>query len=317
MNKILVIGAAGQIGSELTMALREHYGAENVFATDIRNAPKDVMESGPFQLLDVMDDKKLVDYVLHNKIDQIYHLAAILSGNAEKVPLKSWEINMTSLMNILNLSRDAGIKKLFWPSSIAVFGPSTPRTNTPQLTITEPSTVYGISKLAGERWCEYYFKRYNLDVRSLRYPGLISYKTEAGGGTTDYAVEIFYEAIRNKKYACFLEENTVLPMMFMPDAIRGTIDLMEAASSKISVRSSYNMSAISFSPKEISDEIKKHIPGFEVCYHPDFRQQIAESWPQTIDDSTARKDWNWKHEYDLPAMTDVMLKEIGLKLNSK
>ena len=314
MNKILVIGAAGQIGSELTMALREHFGASNVFATDIRNAPSDVMDSGPFQILDVMDEKKLIDYVLNNKIDQIYHLAAILSGNAEKVPLKSWEINITSLLSILNLSRDAGIKKLFWPSSIAVFGPSTPRLNTPQVTVTEPTTVYGISKLAGERWCEYYFKRYGLDVRSIRYPGLISYKTEAGGGTTDYAVEIFYEAIKHKKYACFLSEDTTLPMMFMCDAIRGTIDLMEAESDKITIRSSYNMSAISFNPKEISDVIKKHIPGFTISYHPDFRQQIADSWPQTIDDSAARNDWNWKHDYNLNAMTEVMLREIGKKL---
>ena len=314
MNKILVIGAAGQIGSELTMALREHFGASNVFATDIRNAPSEVMDSGPFQILDVMDEKKLIDYVLNNKIDQIYHLAAILSGNAEKVPLKSWEINMTSLLSILNLSRDAGIKKLFWPSSIAVFGPSTPRLNTPQVTVTEPTTVYGISKLAGERWCEYYFKRYGLDVRSIRYPGLISYKTEAGGGTTDYAVEIFYEAIKHKKYTCFLSEDTTLPMMFMCDAIRGTIDLMEAESDKITIRSSYNMSAISFNPKEISDVIKKHIPGFTISYHPDFRQQIADSWPQTIDDSAARNDWNWKHDYNLNAMTEVMLREIGKKL---
>ena len=314
MNKILVIGAAGQIGSELTMALREHFGASNVFATDIRNAPSEVMDSGPFQILDVMDEKKLIDYVLNNKIDQIYHLAAILSGNAEKVPLKSWEINITSLLSILNLSRDAGIKKLFWPSSIAVFGPSTPRLNTPQVTVTEPTTVYGISKLAGERWCEYYFKRYGLDVRSIRYPGLISYKTEAGGGTTDYAVEIFYEAIKHKKYACFLSEDTTLPMMFMCDAIRGTIDLMEAESDKITIRSSYNMSAISFNPKEISDVIKKHIPGFTISYHPDFRQQIADSWPQTIDDSAARNDWNWKHDYNLNAMTEVMLREIGKKL---
>jgi len=314
MNKIMVIGAAGQIGSELTMALRENYGAANVFASDIRNAPQDVMESGPFQLLDVMDNKKLVEYVLNNKIDQIYHLAAILSGNAEKVPQKSWDINMTSLLNILNLTRDAGIKKLFWPSSIAVFGPTTPNKNTPQVTVTEPTTVYGISKLAGERWCEYYFKRYNVDVRSIRYPGLISYKTEAGGGTTDYAVEIFYEAIKHKKYACFLSEKTTLPMMFMADAIRGTIDLMEADAGKLTVRSSYNMSSISFNPEEIAGEIKKHIPEFTISYHPDFRQAIADSWPQTIDDTPAQKDWDWKYEYDLAAMTEVMLKEIGNKL---
>jgi len=313
----MVIGAAGQIGSELTIALRDHYGAANVFATDIRNAPQDVIESGPFQILNVMDEKNLIDYVHNNKIDQIYHLAAILSGNAEKDPKRSWDVNMTSLMNILNLCRDAGIKKLFWPSSIAVFGPSTPNRNTPQVTVTEPTTVYGISKLAGERWCEYYFKRYNVDVRSIRYPGLISYKTEAGGGTTDYAVEIFYEAIKHKKYSCFLSEKTTLPMMFMADAIRGTIDLMEADAAKLTVRSSYNMSSISFNPGEISSEIKKHIPEFQISYHPDFRQAIADSWPQSIDDSTAKKDWNWSYEYDLAKMTDVMLEEIGKKLGEK
>lgn len=314
MNKILVIGAAGQIGSELTMALRGHFGDANVFATDIRNAPQDVMESGPFRILDVMDEKKLIEYILHNKIEQIYHLAAILSGNAEKIPMKSWDINMSSLLSILNISRDAGIRKLFWPSSIAVFGHSTPKYDTPQVTVTEPVTVYGISKLAGERWCEYYFKKYGLDVRSLRYPGLISYKTEAGGGTTDYAVEIFYEAIKHKKYSCFLNENTTLPMMFMCDAVKGTIELMDAESGRLSVRSSYNMSAISFNPGEITSEIKKYIPEFNVSYNPDFRQQIADSWPKTIDDSVARSDWSWEHEFDLKGMTDVMLREISRKL---
>jgi nucleoside-diphosphate-sugar epimerase len=314
MEKILIIGCSGQIGSELTLALRKIYGGENVFATDIKQAPQDVIESGPFQILDVMNDKNLIHFVIRNKITQIYHLAAVLSGNAEKLPLQAWDINMRSLMNVLELGRDNGIKKLFWPSSIAVFGPTTPRINTPQLTVMEPSTVYGISKQAGERWCEYYFNKYGLDVRSIRYPGLISYKTEAGGGTTDYAVEIFYDAIKEKKYECFLKDNASLPMMFMPDAIESTIRLMEADSSKLTIRSSYNLGGISFDPKEIAAEIKKHIPEFEITYKPDFRQKIAESWPASIDDSVARKDWGCSYEYDLPKMTEVMLDEIGKKL---
>ncbi|MCU0373042.1 MAG: NAD-dependent epimerase/dehydratase family protein [Ignavibacteria bacterium] len=314
MEKILVIGCSGQIGSELTLALRNIYGGENVFATDIKQAPKDVIESGPFQILDVMNDKNLIHFVIRNKITQIYHLAAVLSGNAEKLPLQAWDINMRSLMNVLELGRDNGIKKLFWPSSIAVFGPTTPRVNTPQLTVMEPSTVYGISKQAGERWCEYYFNKYKLDVRSIRYPGLISYKTEAGGGTTDYAVEIFYDAIKEKKYECFLKEDASLPMMFMPDAIDSTIKLMEADSSKLTIRSSYNLGGISFDPKEIAAEIKKHIPEFEITYKPDFRQKIAESWPASIDDSVARRDWGCSYEYDLPKMTKVMLLEIKKKI---
>jgi nucleoside-diphosphate-sugar epimerase len=238
----------------------------------------------------------------------------VLSGNAEKLPLQAWDINMRSLMNVLELGRDNGIKKLFWPSSIAVFGPTTPRVNTPQLTVMEPSTVYGISKQAGERWCEYYFNKYKLDVRSIRYPGLISYKTEAGGGTTDYAVEIFYDAIKEKKYECFLKEDASLPMMFMPDAIDSTIKLMEADSSKLTIRSGYNLGGISFDPKEIAAEIKKHIPEFEITYKPDFRQKIAESWPASIDDSVARRDWGCSYEYDLPKMTKVMLLEIKKKI---
>lgn len=313
MEKILVIGAAGQIGSELTLALRKVYGDSNVFATDIKEAPKDIKKSGPFQLLDVMDDKRLIHFVIRYNITQIYLLAAVLSGNAERLPLQAWDINMRSLLNILDLAREVGIKKVFWPSSIAVFGFTTPRVNTPQLTIMEPNTVYGISKLAGERWCEYYFKKYKLDVRSIRYPGLISYKTEAGGGTTDYAVEIFYDAVENRKYECFLKPDTKLPMMFMPDAIRGTIELMDADASKLTVHSGYNLSGISFDPKELAAEIKKKIPGFEITYKPDFRQQIAESWPQSIDDTVAKEDWGWKHEYDLEKMTKIMLKEVLLK----
>ncbi len=314
MGKILVIGAAGQIGSELTLALRKQYGDENVYATDIKQAPQDVVDGGPFRIMDVMDDKRLIHFVIANKITQVYHLAAMLSGNAEKLPLQAWDINMRSILNILNLAKEVGIKKTFWPSSIAVFGHTTPKINTPQLTITEPNTVYGSSKLAGERWCEYYFKKYGVDVRSLRYPGLISFKTEAGGGTTDYAVEIFYDAIKKGSYDCFLKENVTLPMMFMEDAINAAIQLMETDSSKLTVRSSYNLAAISFNPAEVAAEIKKHIPEFSITYHPDFRQQIAESWPRTIDDSTARRDWGWKHKYDLASITDIMLKEISKKI---
>lgn len=314
MENILVIGAAGQIGSELVLELRKKYGAENVFATDIKQPPKDVLKSGPFQILDVMDDKRLIHFVIRYKITQIYHLAAVLSGNAEKLPLQAWDINMKSLLNILELAKEVGVKKIFWPSSIAVFGPTTPRFNTPQLTIMEPSTVYGISKLAGERWCEYYFKKYNLDIRSIRYPGLISYKTEPGGGTTDYAVEIFYEAVKKNEYECFLKEDAALPMMFMPDAIEGTINLMEAELSKLSIHSSYNLGGISFTPKELADEIKKIQPGFKITYNPDFRQSIAESWPASIEDVTAQKDWGWKHKYGLKEMTEIMLKETKNKL---
>jgi nucleoside-diphosphate-sugar epimerase len=314
MEKILVIGSAGQIGSELTLALRNTYGEDNVFATDIKQAPKDVVEGGPFQILDVMDKKNLIHFVIRNKITQVYHLAAVLSGNAEKLPLQAWDINMRSILNVLELGKENGLKKIFWPSSIAVFGPTTPRVNTPQLTVMEPSTVYGISKQAGERWCEYYFNKYGLDVRSIRYPGLISYKTEAGGGTTDYAVEIFYDAVKTKKYECFLKSDASLPMMFMPDAIESTIKLMEADADKLTIRSSYNLGGISFNPAEIAAEIKKHIPEFEITYNPDFRQKIAESWPASIDDSIARKDWDCKYEYDLAKMTNVMLDEIGKKL---
>ncbi len=315
MEKILVIGAAGQIGSELVLELRKVYGNGNVYATDIKPAPADIMEDGPFQILDVMDDKQLIHFIIRHKITQIYHLAAVLSGNAEKLPVQAWNINMDSLMNILEVAKMVDdVKKVFWPSSIAVFGPTTPKIKTPQLTVMEPITVYGISKLAGERWCDYYYNKYGLDVRSLRYPGLISYKTEAGGGTTDYAVEIYYEAIRKGKYESFLAEHTALPMLFMPDAIKATIDLMEAEHSKLTIRSSYNLGGFSITPEEVAAEIKKHIPDFTISYNPDFRQQIADSWPQSVDDTIARMDWGYSSEYDLQKMTKIMLEEIKKKL---
>lgn len=314
MERILVIGCSGQIGSELTLALRKIYGDDNVFATDIKQAPADILDSGPFHILDVLDYNNLLHFVVRFKITQVYNLAAVLSGNAEKIPQQAWEINMKALMNTLELGRDSDAKKLFWPSSIAVFGPTTPRHNTPQLTVMEPNTVYGISKLAGERWGEYYHRRYGVDFRSLRYPGLISYKTEAGGGTTDYAVEIYYEAIRNNSYKCFLRADTALPMMFMDDAITATIKLMETDPSKLSLRSSYNVGGMSFTPKEVAEAIQKHQPDFSISYEPDFRQAIADSWPASIDDSVARKDWGLKDQYDLSSMTKVMLTEIEKKL---
>ena len=315
MDNILVIGAAGQIGSELVIELRKHYGSGHVFATDIKQAPSDVIEGGPFQILDVMDDKQLIHFIIRNKITQIYHLAAVLSGNAEKLPTQAWNINMESLMNILEVAKMVEeVKKVFWPSSIAVFGPTTPRTHTPQLTVMEPVTVYGISKMAGERWCDYYFSRYGVDVRSIRYPGLISYKTEAGGGTTDYAVEIYYEAIRNGNYECFLTADTALPMLFMPDAIQATIQLMETERSQLSIHSAYNLGGMSITPDQVYREIRKEIPGFTISYKPDFRQAIADTWPQSVDDSLASKDWGFKQNYDLEKMTGIMLKEIRNKL---
>jgi len=314
MEKILVIGCSGQIGSELTLELRKIYGNTNVIATDIRPANAEITESGPFEILDVMDGSKLPFILEHEKITQVYHLAAILSGNAEKRPMPSWDMNMRSLLNILELARELKLKKVFWPSSIAVFGPTTPRFDTPQYTIMEPNTVYGISKLAGERWIEYYFNKYGVDTRSLRYPGLISYKTEAGGGTTDYAVEIFYEAIKHHKYECFLGPDSELPMMFMPDAIKATIDIMEADLSKLSLHSSYNVAGICFDPKTLAAEIKKHIPDFQITYKSDFRQAIADSWPACIDDNISRKDWGLNYEYDLDKITMIMLEEIGRKL---
>ncbi|HNC38763.1 MAG TPA: L-threonine 3-dehydrogenase, partial [Chitinophagaceae bacterium] len=309
-EKILVIGASGQIGVELTMALRNIYGNANVIASDLREQNPLLEGTGPYVSLDVMNKEMLHVQVIRQGITQIYLLAAILSATGEKNPSLAWNLNMTGLLNVLDIAREEKLHKVYWPSSIAVFGPTSPKQNCPQQTIIEPTTVYGISKYAGEFWCHYFHQRFGVDVRSLRYPGLISYKSPPGGGTTDYAVEIFHEALEEKRYECFLNEGTYLPMMYMPDAIRATIELMEAPAEKISIRTSYNISGMSFSPKEIGAEIKKHIPDFSISYKPDYRQAIADSWPQSIDDSVARRDWNWKEEYDLSAMTKDMLENL-------
>ena len=309
-EKILVIGASGQIGVELTLALRKIYGNENVLASDLREENQLLKGSGPYVSLDVMNKEMLHVQVIRQHITQIYLLAAILSATGEKNPNLAWSLNMQSLLNVLDIAREEKIHKVYWPSSIAVFGPSSPKLDCPQQTIIEPITVYGISKYAGEFWCNYFHNRYGVDVRSLRYPGLISYKSEPGGGTTDYAVEIFHEAVEEKKYTCFLKEDTYLPMMYMPDAIRATIELMEAPAEKISIRTSYNLSGMSFSPKEIAAAIKKHIPDFSISYKTDYRQTIANSWPQSIDDTVARKDWGWKEVYDLERMTTDMLTNV-------
>jgi nucleoside-diphosphate-sugar epimerase len=310
-EKILVIGASGQIGVELTMALRKIYGNANVVASDLREENELLKGTGPYVSLDVMNKEMLHVQIIRQNITQIYLLAAILSATGEKNPNLAWSLNMQSLLNVLDIAKEEKIQKIYWPSSIAVFGPTSPKQNCPQQTIIEPITVYGISKYAGEFWCNYYHHRFGVDVRSLRYPGLISYKSEPGGGTTDYAVEIFHEAVTEKKYNCFLKEDLYLPMMYMPDAIRATIELMEADASKISIRTSYNISAMSFSPKEIAAEIKKSIPEFTISYKPDYRQQIAESWPQSINDSVARKDWGWKEEFNLSTMSKDMLANLG------
>ncbi len=310
-DKILVIGASGQIGVELTLALRKIYGNANVIASDLREENDLLKGSGPYVSLDVMNKEMLHVQVIRQNITQIYLLAAILSATGEKNPNLAWSLNMQSLLNVLDIAREEKLAKVYWPSSIAVFGPTSPRQNCPQHTIIEPVTVYGISKYAGEFWCHYFNHRYGVDVRSLRYPGLISYKSAPGGGTTDYAVEIFHEALENKKYECFLSEDTYLPMMYMPDAIRATIELMEAPSEKIKVRTSYNLSGVSFSPKEIAAAIQQHIPEFTISYKPDYRQAIADSWPQSIDDSAASRDWGWQHEYSLEKMTEDMFANLG------
>src|SRR5690554_5320053 len=310
---ILIIGACGQIGTELTIKLREIYGDNQVIASDIRKGNHPIFESGPFEQLDAMDKDAVGNIIDKYQVDEVYLMAALLSATAEKNPAFAWDLNMNSLFHVLNFAKEGKIKKIFWPSSIAVFGPTTPKHNTPQYTVMEPSTVYGISKQAGERWCEYYFHKYGVDVRSIRYPGLISWKTAPGGGTTDYAVDIYYKAVADNKYTCFLTENTELPMMYMDDAIRATVGIMQAPKENIKIRSAYNLSAISFTPKEIAEAITKKKPGFEITYDPDFRQDIADSWPSSINDSEARKDWGWNHEYDLERMTKVMLENLKEK----
>ncbi|MEO6682962.1 MAG: NAD-dependent epimerase/dehydratase family protein [Ginsengibacter sp.] len=316
-EKILVIGACGQIGVELTLALRKQYGGANVIASDLREENPLLKGTGPYVSLDVMNKEMLHVQIMRQNITQIYLLAAILSATGEKNPSLAWHLNMQSLMNVLEIAKDENVHKVFWPSSIAVFGPTSPKTNCPQQTIIEPTTVYGISKYAGEFWCNYFYNRYQVDVRSIRYPGLISYKSQPCGGTTDYAVEIFYVALSEKKYTSFLKSDTYLPMMYMPDAIRATIELMEAPMENILVRTSYNISGMSFGPKEIGEEIKKHIPEFQMEYEPDYRQEIANSWPQSIDDTIANKDWGWKPEYTLSSMTEDMLNNLPIHKKNK
>lgn len=307
---ILVLGASGQIGTELTQKLREVYGETNVIASDIREGNAEMMASGPFEIIDATCKETILSVVQKYNVNQVYLLAAMLSATAEKFPQKAWDLNMSSLLAVLDLAKEKHIQQVYWPSSIAVFGSSTPKNNTPQQTIMEPSTVYGISKISGEFWCNYYHQKYGIDVRSIRYPGIISWKTKPGGGTTDYAVDIYFKAIEDKKYECFLSENTRLPMMYMPDAVNATIQLMQEKSENIKIRTSYNLSAIDFTPKEIAAEIQKHLPDFQITYKPDFRQAIADSWPSSINDDHARKDWNWKHNFDLETMTKDILKNL-------
>lgn len=310
-KSILILGACGQIGTELTLTLRNLHGSERVIASDIREGGEELMASGPFESLDATDPDALEDAVMHHEVEEVYLMAAMLSATAEKFPDRAWHLNMTSLFNVLKLAKEKMIDKVFWPSSIAVFGPNTPKDRTPQSTIMEPSTVYGISKQAGERWCEYYHRKFGVDVRSLRYPGLISWKTEPGGGTTDYAVEIFHHALKNKSYTSFLSAGTELPMMYMDDAIRATISLMRANPEQLRVRSSYNLQAMSFTPDKLSTAIRNHIPEFEIRYDPDYRQAIADSWPGSIDDTPARADWGWEPQFGLEETTAIMLKELG------
>ena len=307
---VLVVGSSGQIGTELVIELRKIYGNSNVIASDIRPSSEKIIESGPFEELDILNEKRLREIIKKYKVSQVYLLAALLSANAEKNIEFGWKLNIRSHSNVLDLIKDGLVKKVFWPSSIAVFGLTTPKQNTPQYTIMEPNTVYGISKQTGERWNEYYFNKFNSDIRSLRYPGLIGWRAKAGGGTTDYAVNIFHEAIQKEKYECFLKNDTILPMMYMPDAIRATIEIMEAPAEKVKIRSSYNLAGISFTPKELAEEIKKHIPNFRISYNPDFRQEIANSWPQSINDSCAQKDWGWKLNYTLEKMSFDMIKNL-------
>ncbi|CAA0158868.1 NAD-dependent epimerase/dehydratase. Putative L-threonine 3-dehydrogenase [Tenacibaculum maritimum] len=312
-DTILILGACGQIGTELTQKLREIYGDKNVIASDIREGSPEMMESGIFEILDATDKKGILEVIQKYKVTEVYLMAAMLSATAEKHPQKGWDLNMTSLLGVLELAKEKYLKKVYWPSSMAVFGVTSPKINTPQQTIMEPSTVYGISKVAGEYWCNYYYEKYGVDVRSIRYPGIISWKTLPGGGTTDYAVDIYFEALRKGTYECFLSKDTRLPMMYMDDAINATIKIMQADKNDIKLRTSYNLSAISFTPEEIAREIQAYVPNFNITYAPDFRQAIADSWPQVIDDSSAREDWGWSHQFDLPLMTKDIITNLRAK----
>lgn len=310
MSKIIVIGSCGQIGTELVLALRSLNGAQNVIAADLKEECPPILANGPYLKMDILDREAVRKYIIDEHVEEVYLLAALLSATAEKNPDFAWRLNMEGLFTILDLAKEGHVKKVFWPSSIAVFGPTTPADLTPQHTVMEPSTVYGISKQAGERWCEYYFNKFGVDVRSIRYPGLISYKSLPGGGTTDYAVDIFYKAKSQGSFTCFLKDDTALPMMFMDDAIRGTIELMQAPAEQIKIRSAYNLAGSSFTPAELATSIQKHLPDFTIDYVPDFRQAIADSWPNSIDDSYAQKDWGWKAEFDTDAMVKVMLENV-------
>lgn len=314
-GKILIIGASGQIGIELTMALRTKYGSENVVASDVREAVAPELVDGPYEILDVLDKNQLEEIIDRYNISEVYLMAALLSATAEKFPAKAWDLNMNGLFHVLDLAKEGKISKIFWPSSIAVFGTTTPKNDTPQYTIMEPNSVYGISKQAGERWCEYYHQKFGVDVRSIRYPGLIGYRSEPGGGTTDYAVDIFYAAIENQHYNCFLSAYTMLPMMMMEDAIRATMTIMEAPADQIRIRSSYNIAGCSFTPAQLAEEISGHIPEFKITYNPDFRQALADSWPNSINDSNARADWGWKAEFDTSRLVSTMLREVAAKKN--
>ena len=313
MKKILITGACGQLGSELTEELRKRHGADQVVASDI-SEPKSSLTDGPFEHLDVMDRARIEEVIDKHNIGTVYHLAALLSATAEKNISFAWKLNMDGLLNVLAIAKEKKLHRIFWPSSIAVFGPDAPKDRTPQTAACNPTTVYGISKLAGEQWCAYFHRKFGVDVRSLRYPGLIGYKALPGGGTTDYAVDIYHKAVKGESFECFLEKESALPMMYMTDAVKATIDLMEAPSKNITIRTSYNVSAISFSPEEIVAAISKQVEGFEITYNPDHRQAIAESWPNSIDDTPAQTDWNWKPAYDLESMTGDMLKNLVLQL---
>ena len=315
MAKILVIGAGGQLGTELTKALADQYGKDKVIATDFQESVKNKFDYCAFQTLNVMDKASLSSIVAQEGVTQIYHLAAILSALGEKNPVQAWDLNMGGLLNVLEVAREHSVEKVFWPSSIAVFGPNSDKDQTPQKAFKDPNTVYGISKLAGEHWCEYYFNKYGVDVRSLRYPGLIGYKSLPGGGTTDYAVDIYHKAVQGENFTCFLSEHTYLPMMYMDDAIHATLQLMDAPKENIKIRTSYNLAGMSFSPKEIHQSLQVHYPNFEIAYQTDFRQQIADSWPNSIDDSSAKQDWNWQPAFDLKAMTETIVNNLPTYFN--